>query len=114
MQWLRFRKAQQRLPEPAITPQMRYGGTIEMAKSMIERYAATMKKVKEGDPTFWRHPVAEAVVEMFAEGKQVTPESIIAHLRENRHVGDVILHGLQVEAAMERLRQIVVKKDRDD
>lgn len=82
-----------------------------MAKKSAEELLRRTAEMLKGDPTLWRHPIAEAVVELFAEGKAVTPESLIAHLREERHADDVILRGVQLEAAIDRLRQFVVKKD---
>jgi hypothetical protein len=82
-----------------------------MKKSIEERIAATMKKVREGDPTFWRHPLANATVALLEEGTPVTVETLIAKLEITGEGADVVLRRGVSEAAIERLRQIVVKKD---
>ncbi len=78
-----------------------------MAKKSAEDFLRQTAEMLKGDPTFWRHPVAEAVMELFAEGKEVTPESMIAHLRENRHADDIMLKGAQLDAAIERLSKFL-------
>ncbi len=80
-----------------------------MARKSAEEFLRDTAELMKGDPTFWRHPVAEAVMELFAEGKGVTPESLIARLQEGRHADDVMLRGAQLEAAIERLRKFLVK-----
>ncbi|MFD1330221.1 hypothetical protein [Mycoplana ramosa] len=82
-----------------------------MARKSPEEILQMRAEMLKGDPTFWRHPVAEAVLELFAEGKAVTPESMIAHLQEMRHPDDVMLRGAQLEAAIDRLRKVIMQKD---
>mgnify|MGYP000612552849 CR=1 FL=1 len=108
---LRCREAQQRSPAPVITPQMRYGGTIEVKKSMEEKLADTMRKAREGDPTFWRHSLADATVSLLEAGESVTIESLIAKLEASGDGPSVVLKREVSQAAIERLRQIVVKQD---
>ena len=76
----------------------------------IER---TMAKAREGDPRLWRHPLAEATVALLEAGRPVTVGSLIAALEAmgNGDQPDVTLRRATSEAAMDRLREIVVKKD---
>ena len=82
-----------------------------MAKFIEERLAATMKKVREGDPTFWRHPLANATIALLERGSPVTIETLIAELEVAGDGAEVVLKRGVSEAAIERLRQIVVKED---
>lgn len=80
-----------------------------MAKKSVEDFLNERAEMLKGDESLWRLPLAQAVVEMFEEGKAVTPATLMTHLSESRHETDVLLRGRQLEAAIERLRQIVVK-----
>lgn len=80
-----------------------------MAKKSVEDFLNERAEMLKGDESLWRLPLAQAVVEMLEEGKEVTVATLTAHLQENRHPMDVLLRGKQLEAAIERLRQIVVK-----
>lgn len=82
-----------------------------MPKSMEERIAATMKKVREGDPLLWRHPLAEATVSLLEAGEPVTIDNLIAKLHITGNSPDVLLRNEVSKAAIERLRKIVVKQD---
>ncbi|TCP88954.1 hypothetical protein C8J31_102123 [Rhizobium sp. PP-CC-2G-626] len=82
-----------------------------MKKSMEERIEATMKKVREGDPILWRHPLAEATVSLLQDGEPVTVESLIERLEVTGTSPDVLIRGEVSKAAIDRLRQIVVKND---
>lgn len=82
-----------------------------MAKSIEERIASTMKKVREGDPTLWRHPLAQATVNLLERGTPVTIETLIAEIEVVGESADAVLRRGVSEAAIERLRKIVVKKD---
>ena len=82
-----------------------------MAKSIEEKIASTMKRVREGDPTFWRHPLANATVALLERGVPVTINTLIEQLQVTGEGAEVVLRQEVSEAAIERLRQIVVKKD---
>lgn len=84
---------------------------MKMKKSVEERIAATMKKVREGDPNMWRNPLAEATVALLEEGIPVTIEGLIERLDITGDGPTFELKRPGSEAAMERLRQIVVKQD---
>lgn len=80
-----------------------------MTKKSADDLIAKLKDQLKGDESLWRLPLAQAVIEMFEEGKTVTPAALIAHLQEERHKGDVLLRGVQLEAAIERLQKLVMK-----
>ncbi|MCF1466821.1 hypothetical protein FS764_07820 [Agrobacterium vitis] len=82
-----------------------------MKKTREERITDMMKRVRAADPLLWRHPVAEATVKLLEDGKPVTIESLIAHLEVTENNASALLRREISEAAIERLREIVVKKD---
>lgn len=82
-----------------------------MKRTIEERITATMKRVRALDPLLWRHPLAEATVDLLEDGKPVTIESLIAHLEVTENNASALLRREFSEAAIERLREIVVKKD---
>ena len=82
-----------------------------MKKSIEEKLEATMRKAREGDPTFWRHPLAEATVSLLETGEPVTIESLIARLEVAGDGPSAVLRREVSKAAIQRLREIVVKKD---
>lgn len=82
-----------------------------MAKSIEERIAATMRKASEGDPALWRHPLAEATLALLKAGEPVTVETLIARLEIVGEGAAVELKRPSSEAAIDRLRQIVMKQN---
>ena len=84
-----------------------------MKTPIEDRIAATMKKVREGDPTFWRQPLANATIALLERGAPVTVETLIAELEKTGEGPDVELRRGVSEAAIDRLRKLVVKHDRE-
>lgn len=82
-----------------------------MKRTKEERIAAIMKGVREADARLWRYPLAEATVSLLKDGTPVTVENLIARLEVTGETGAAILRREVSEAAIERLREIVVKKD---
>lgn len=76
----------------------------------IER---TVKIAREGDPTLWRHPLADATVALLEAGLPVTIDSLIAKLEVpgDPNEPDIALRRGVSEAAIDRLREIVAQQD---
>lgn len=82
-------------------------------KKLLADIERTMEMAREGDPHFWRHPLAEATVALLSAGVPVTIDSLIAKLEVpgDPKEPDVALRRGVSKAAIDRLREIVVKKD---
>lgn len=90
--------------------------TIEMtlsdkAAKRVADIERLVKKARDGDPAFWRHSLAEATVALLERGIPVTIESLIERLETTGDSEEVVLKRIVSEAAIERLRQIVVREN---
>ncbi|AQZ51941.1 hypothetical protein [Martelella mediterranea] len=79
----------------------------ESKQAFADRVVRTVNDAKRGDETLWRHPVAEAVMALFAAGRPVTPESLIEQIKNTMPTGDPVLGDKTSGAAIERLQQFV-------
>lgn len=82
-------------------------------KKLAADITRRMEAALEGDPRLWRHPLAEATVALLEKGVPVTADNLIAKLEAtagDEHQ-DVLLRRVPSQAAIDRLRQITMKKD---
>ncbi|QPC44485.1 hypothetical protein HW532_18355 [Kaustia mangrovi] len=83
------------------------------AKRKAEELARQFDNALQRKENLWRYPLADAVVTLLEQGSPVTVDTIIARMEDqaSERPQNPMLRGEILKGAIERLRQIVSRKD---